>query len=137
MTYDSALLAVWTSMGDRCWVYRQDARDRDSRGQSTGLRAVSTIQNAVCRIHATPNYDESSPVGQSKQNNIFTSDKLSGPLDWDLNSMDVVKVTTGYGETTWYTVSGDPKRRAAISHSVAFLNPLKNSPTIVAGSWAS
>jgi len=135
MTYDAEISGEFWD--DIVYVYRQDKRDLDSNGDSLGLRAVASAQAVQCRKHDTDNYDTMSTVaGQSKQNNIFTSDVLKLPLGVDIRAQDVVKIVTSDDRTEWFTISGAPKSRTLIPHIKAYLTTTPE-PTIVAGSWAA
>lgn len=123
---------------DEIEIYRQDQRDKNARGESLGLRKVATLNpvtglNWVVNKHDTDNYDEdSSPAGQSKQNNILTSDRADGDTDIPFRSMDVVRFVA---TDEWFTISGKPKMRDKLLPYQRIYLTITLRPKIVAGDW--
>lgn len=129
-TIESWQVPIYT---DRLTIYRQDERDRDSRGNSQGLRLV--FSNEPCKKHDTDNYDENqSPAGQSKVNNIMTSDKADAHLSLDVRSEDCAMIVTADGRTEYFTVAGSPKHRTITKYQRLYLTT-RPAPKIADGDW--
>lgn len=124
--------ALWL---DLVYAYRIDERDRDSRGNVPSLRPVRSVQGQLGKKHDTDNYDaHSSPAGQSKQNNIFTSDKLEVPLGVDLRAQDVLKIVRSDGAVQWFKVAGAPKSRTILGYVKVYLT-ITPEPAVSASYW--
>lgn len=103
-------------------IYRRTAGKTDSRGDPIAGGWTQVAKNERCAFHNTPNYDVAlSPAGQSKENNIMTSDKIRFRYDLDLRAQDVVHVAFDLGGDEWYTIAGNPKLRQLIPHQYAYL----------------
>lgn len=103
-------------------VFRRNKVERDALGNPTASQWTTVATGERCAFHNTPNYDvRSSPAGQSKENNIMTSDKVRFRFDLDLRAQDVVYVAYDSGGEGWYTVAGDPKTRQLIPHQYCYL----------------
>lgn len=118
---------------DSLTVYRADERDTDAYGNIAGVRLA--VSGELCKKHDTDNYDAPiSPAGQSKQNNIMTSDKLDCHISIDLRSEDLVYVQSADGRAEWFTVKGSPKHRPILNYQKAYLTTTV-PPKIHAGAW--
>jgi hypothetical protein len=120
---------------DSMSIYRQDARDRNSRGESTGLRLVAS--GVACKKHDTDNYDAATPVGQIKRNNIDTSDKVECALTVDLRAEDTVYITTSDGRTDYFKIAGATKGRTILGYQKGYITIEPIAPTIISGAWVS
>lgn len=114
--------------------YRESASA--SASGSAGYQVV-TAATLVCNWVRTPNYDEwNEPVGQSKEDNIFTANNFNcGYLD-DIQSGDYVSVLDLRGQPDWGIVKGAPWRDSITNRQYAHVVPT-NPPTIVEGTWGS
>jgi hypothetical protein len=93
------------------------------------------VAGVQCAKHDTDNYDDrSSFMGQSKQNNIFTSDKVHFTSGTDVRAEDTIKLTKADGTVQWFKVAGDPKTRPLLPYSKAFLTI--DLPVTSVGAWA-
>lgn len=119
-------------------IYRQDERDRNAAGSSLGLRLVFSGER--CKCHDTDNYDSHmSPAGQSKVENIMTSDKIDCANSLAIKAEDVAYVQSHDGRTFWGQVAGDPKNRDVLSmtsYQRFYVSP-QTPPKIVPGTWNS
>lgn len=135
-----ATLQGWQSLlyKDSLTVYRIDERDRDNRGNPLGYRQA--FAGEKCQMHATPNFDEDGPAGQSKKDNVMTADKVTCALSLDIRAEDVAKVETWDGRTIWGKVAGATKDRSGVagialtSYQAFFIVPTV-APAIVEGTW--
>jgi hypothetical protein len=116
----------------------KDAMDvyRPTIGNVKEVQAVQASQSVVCGKHDTDNYDSPSMIGQSKVNNIMTSDKLHCGLAVDVRAEDVVKITRADGSHAWFNVAGAPKRRPLLAYTKVYLTTSPR-PNVVAGWWGS
>lgn len=128
------LSTVWQKVvfTDTLETFRIDQRDRDAQGDY----AVALVRRVAgfpipCKWHATDNYDEdSSPAGQSKQNNIFTSDKCKCAFSADVRAEDYVRITLGLdGKQFWFTVAALPKQREILAYQHFFMTATP-APTV-------
>ena len=116
---------------DTMAIYRQDDRDKDARNNSKGMRLVSGGPWA-CNKHDTDNYDTvGSPAGQSKENNIMTSDKVTMGLEVPLRTEDIIHFIE---RDEWFTVAGAVKTRMLLQYQKAYLT-ITPKPKILAGAW--
>ena len=113
-------------------AYRTLATAFDQYGGATATAPTKVINNAACSLHSTPNYDVPvGHVGQVKQNNILTSDKMHVTLTSAIADGDIIKTTDREGEVGWYVVMGAPKRRTVLGYLLVYLN------TIPKPTWVS
>lgn len=91
-------------------------------GDSLGYRLV--IGPLAGQYFRTPNYDtHSSDAGQSKEDNIFTSNKFKTQYGVDIQSTDLMLVTPRAGSSDWMSVKGAPKNRAILGYCEVYLIP--------------
>lgn len=96
---------------------------------------LTPLQNVPCNFHRTPNFDQvTTPAGVSKRVNILTSNKITFQYGIPVVSLDVVLITTRYGDTEWQAVQGFPKRPVLIPHSYFYGVPTQ-PPVILPGLW--
>jgi hypothetical protein len=113
-------------------AYRSSAAAFDSYGGATTTAPTKVIDNSICSLHATPNFDVPvGHVGQVKQNNILTSDKMNAPLTADLWDGDIIKFTDRTGKVGRSQVMGAPQRRLVLGYQLVYLN------TIPKPTWAT
>jgi hypothetical protein len=113
-------------------AYRTPSTAFDAYGGATTSAPTKVINNAVCSLHATPNYDVPvGHVGQVKQNNILTSDKMHVAITTDIWDGDTVKITDRNGDVAWAQVMGAPKKRIVLGFMLVYLN------TIPKPTWAT
>jgi hypothetical protein len=127
-------ITAWQNVAflDHFDAYRSPSTAFDQYGGATTTAPTKVINNSVCSLHATPNYDVPvGHVGQVKQNNILTSDKMNAPLTADLWDGDIIKFTDRTGNIGWSQVMGAPKRRLVLGYQLVYLN------TIPKPTWAS
>ena len=131
----AATLRTWQKRvyKDSLAVYRRDERDTDAQGNVQGVRLV--FSGELCKKHDTDNYDTpNSPAGQSKENNIMTSDKLDCHISLDVRAEDYVYVTTTDGRAEWFAVKGAPKHRTINSYQRMYLTTTI-PPKVHTGTW--
>lgn len=111
---------------DRMDIYREVF---GTDGNATGYHLLYSA--VPCQFHRTPNYDtHKSAGGQSKMDNMFTSNKITCQYEVDIKDGDMVFVTTRRGDSEWQAVIGAPMKRIVIKHSKFFGNPTQ-APVIV------
>jgi hypothetical protein len=115
-----------------------DTMDVYRPSSTNPLKAVLAVVTGVrCRKIDTDNYDEdSSFVGQSKQNNIDTADKVHFDPSVDVRSEDFLFVTKADGEEGWFQVAGAPKRRTGLLSYARVNVTTTTPPKVVAGTWS-
>lgn len=85
----------------------------------------------------TPNYDvHSSYAGDTKENNIFTSNNANCRYLDDLQAEDYVTVVDFRRVADWGIVNGEPNEDSMTNRKYAYVVPT-NKPVIIGGTWAS
>lgn len=99
---------------DTCDIYIQDPLKRDARGNSLGLSLVSS--GNVGSFRETENYDNnSSTVGQTKEENLFTTNKWRwDPDSYSIPDQAVLHIHCADGSDCVMVVRGAQKTRRVI-----------------------
>jgi hypothetical protein len=95
---------------------------KDAQNNTIGV----TLQSGpyACNWINTPNYDLPSTVaGQSKEDNIFTSNHVRLQIEPDVLTKYYAKITSRSGYVEWMKVNGAPKNRWILGYAMVFLIP--------------
>ena len=96
--------------------WRRSAKHRDANGDWAPGSYEQILSNVRCQIPQTANFDRSTPAGQLKQANIFTSDRMTVGIDSDIRDGDLLDFVSRSGREAWYVVDGVPQVREITGH---------------------